>query len=80
MEKFRVKSGEFEIIVNEDSALKAGVLAIKLHYLSNNSNLLGELTLIALLNDDSDQVGDHSYFCTDSLIGKTNGSYVKEIH
>lgn len=67
MDKYRVLCGEFEIIINEQSPLLAGKLAMKVHERSRNSKQLGQLTMISTLDDDSVMVGDALFFSTETL-------------
>lgn len=73
MSKFRVTSGEFEVIVHEFSLKKAGDLAIKLHNDSNHPSELGELTLVEKINSSNKPVS-HLFLLTQNLINSnTNG-------
>jgi hypothetical protein len=68
MPKFKVTSGEFEVIVHEKTHRKAGDLAIQLHDQSNHPSKLGELTLIEKLDRQSQPTGDHAFVTTQHLI------------
>lgn len=69
MPKFKVMSGEFQIVIKEKTLRKAADSAIKIHNESNSSTSLGELTLVEKLNSkDSTQTGDHVFLSTQSLI------------
>lgn len=78
MSKFKVSSGEFEVIVHETSLKKAGDLAIKLHNDSNHPSSLGELTLVEKLNRNNQMI-DHSFIMTQQLIDDniTDGNYCR---
>lgn len=83
MPKFKVMSGEFEVVVNEKTLRKAGDLAIQLHNKSNNPSVLGELTLVEKLDRQSSRpTGDHIFISTQVLIdqntsglGENSGQY-----
>ena len=72
MARFRVLCGEYEIIVNEETIRRAADLAIQRHDQSNNTALLGPLTLIQKL----DGVSDPYFIATNKLIkDNANGLY-----
>jgi hypothetical protein len=83
MPKFKVMSGEFEVVVNEKTLRKAGDLAIQLHNKSNHPSTLGELTLVEKLDRHSSQpTGDHIFISTQTLLdentsglGENTGQY-----
>jgi hypothetical protein len=68
MAKFKVTSGEFEVIVNETTLRKAGDFAVQLHSNSNHPSSLGELTLIEKLNRNSQPTGKHVFLSTQTLL------------
>lgn len=68
MPKFKVTSGEFEVIVQEKTLRKAGDLAIQLHDQSNHPSPLGPLTLVERLDRHSRPTGDHAFISTQHLI------------
>lgn len=68
MTKFKVTSGEFEIVLIEKTLRKAGELAIQLHNKSNHPSNLGELTLVEKLNRQSRRTGDHLFIYTQTLL------------
>lgn len=69
MPKFKVSSGEYEVVVEEKTHRKAGDLAIQLHDESNHPGKLGEMTLIERLDRHGQPVqGDHAFITTQHLI------------
>lgn len=68
MAKFKVMSGEFEIILDEKTLRKAGDLAVQLHNKSNHPSRLGELTLVERLDRHSQATGDHIFISTQILL------------
>jgi len=68
MPKFKVMSGEFEVVVNEKTLRSAGDLAGQLHNKSNHPSKLGELTLVEKLNRQSQPTGDHIFISTQILL------------
>lgn len=70
MAKFKVTSGEFEIIINASSYQKAANQAIMLHDCANSTRKLGELTMVEKLNNLSKRVGDEVFMATNYLILK----------
>jgi hypothetical protein len=68
MFKYRVLSGEFEIIIEESTLRKAGDAAIQVHNRSNHPSKLGELTLVEKLNRLSQRTGDHIFISTQILL------------
>ena len=85
MPKYRVQSGDFDVIVHESTPRKAGDLAIQLHDKSNNPNKLGIYTLVERLTRQSKPTSDHAFILTEHLIrdntagfGECEGQYLKE--
>ena len=68
MPKYKVTSGEFEIVVSEKTPRKAGDEAIRLHDESNHPSKLGDLTLIEKLDRNSQPTGEHAFISTQHLI------------
>lgn len=62
MPKFKVTSGEFEVVVEEKTHRKAGDLAIKLHDESNHPGKLGDMTLIEKLDRQGRSCGEFPNF------------------
>ena len=84
MPRFKVTSGDFEVIVEEKNYRKAGDLAIMLHFKSNHPTHLGVLTLVQKLNKKSEVTGNHNFISTQHLIndntsglGESYGQYSK---
>jgi hypothetical protein len=83
MPKFKVMSGEFEVVVNEKTPRKAGELAIQLHDKSKHPSLLGQLTLVEKLDRlTSKPIGDPFFISTQILLdeqtsgmGENSGQY-----
>lgn len=65
--KCKVTSGEFEIIVFEDSLLEAANKAIMLHDRDRNREMLSDLTLVEEL-DGNELTGVHLFASTKNLI------------
>lgn len=85
MPKFKVTSGEFEVIVYEKTPRKAGDKAIFLHNESNHSTKLGSITLVEQLDFQSNPTGDQRWIATMHLLdansivtGKGFGEYSHE--
>jgi len=69
MPKFKVTSGEFEIVINEKTLRKAGDAAIQIHDKSKHPSLLGELTLVEKLDrQTSKPIGDPFFISTQILL------------
>lgn len=68
MPKFKVTSGEFEVIVHEKTPQKAGDRAIFLHNESNHTTKLGTITLVELLDLQSNPTGDQRWIATMHLL------------
>lgn len=68
MSKYKVISGEFQVIVHEATFGRAGDLAIKIHHESNSPFALGTLTLVEKLDQDSKSTDDMAFFGTETLI------------
>lgn len=66
--KFKVLSGDFEVVVSERTLRKAGDLAIRLHNESNHPSKLGIVTLIERLNQHSIPTGTYAFISTQHLI------------
>jgi hypothetical protein len=79
MPKFKVSSGEFEVIVEEKTHRKAGDLAIQLHDESNHPSKLGEMTLIERLDHRSQPIGDHAFITTQHLIDDNTAGFGSEL-
>lgn len=85
MAKFRVTSGDFQVVVHEETPRRAGDLAIRLHDQSNHAGNLGEMTMVEELDDLSKPIhGQDSFISTHHLIkenteglGESTGQYVK---
>lgn len=77
MPKYRVLSGEFQVILEESTLRRAGDLAISLHDKSNHPSKLGELTLVEKLDRHSNPTGDHVFISTQNLL-KANTAGVGE--
>ena len=69
MPKYRVSSGDFEIIVEEKNFRKAADLAIQIHNESNSPKKLSVYTLMEKLNKQSLTV-DCAYICTEFLLNE----------
>lgn len=85
MARFKVLSGEYEIIVTEDTCRKAADLAIQRHNKLKNACKLGELTLVEKLDGMNQPDGEASFLCTQLLLeentaglGKQHGQYTRE--
>ena len=86
MPKFRVQSGEFDVIIDDEKTLrKAADRAIQLHDKSNNPRKLGLYTLVERLTAQSKKTDDHVFILTEHLIrdntsgfGCDQGQYIKE--
>jgi hypothetical protein len=70
MPKFKVTSGEFEVIIEEKTFKKASNMAIQIHNQSNHPSSLGELTLVEKLNRYSRPTGDHVFLSTEILLSE----------
>ena len=68
MPKYRVVTGDFEVVVNEENFKKAGDLAVQLHNKSNHPSKLGVLTQIKKLNKSSKPTGQEEFFFTKNLL------------
>ena len=66
--KFKVTSGEFEVVLDETSFRKAGAFAVRLHNCSNNPSSLGELTQVEKLDRNSQPTGKRSFISTQTLL------------
>lgn len=82
MPKFKVSSGDFEVVVDEKTLRAAGDFAIILHNKSNHPSNLGQLTLVEKLDSDSKATGDHIFISTKTLLdentsglGENTGQY-----
>lgn len=64
MKRYEVTSGEFCLVLNEVSHVKAANKAIILHQMSNHSSSLGEITMTE--SDDSDD--NVMFFSTQRII------------
>lgn len=67
MAMFKVSSGEYEIIVEEETVQKAGDLAIKLHDESNHHAKLSSWTSIHAIDSLSEIIGETFYVMTVQL-------------
>ena len=63
--KFKVSSGDFEVIVSEENFLKAAVLAIKNQ---SSESYLGDLTMIQQVDGEKGFSLEPSFVCTRELI------------
>jgi hypothetical protein len=84
MMKYKVSSGEFELIVVENSLLEAANVAIQLHDARKHRSKLGDLTLVEELTHDVPN-GEHLFIGTKGLIEKNTqgfgdnlGQYTRE--
>jgi len=75
MPKFKVSSGEFQVIVEGKTHRKAGDLAIQLHDESNHPSKLGEMTLIEKLNRQGQPTTDHAFITTQALISDNTAGF-----
>jgi hypothetical protein len=69
--KYKITSGEFQVIVHEKTLVAAGNLAIRLHGDSNHPSLLGDLILIEQLDKNSRRTGRGMISKTEQLINFT---------
>lgn len=64
MAMFKVASGEYEVIVQEETAQKAGDLAIRLHGESNHHTKLSSWTSIDAIDTFSEIIGETVFVLT----------------
>jgi hypothetical protein len=68
MPKYKVTSGDYQVIVEERTPRRAADMAVKVHNDSNQKSSLAVITMVEKLDRHSSPNGDATFFATVQLL------------